>query len=79
MTAERMFRGVVGVLLLAATALTVFHSRNWMYFTVFMAVMMAQSAVTDRCPLLMVLEKLGLPRCQAKPRRESPVAARVET
>ena len=71
MTAERVFRGFVGVFVLAGVALTVFHSRNWVYFLVLVGIMLTQSAFTDVCPLLLILEKAGLRRCVPAERPES--------
>jgi hypothetical protein len=67
MTSERALRGFVGVFVLASVALAVVHSRNWLYFSGFVGAMLLQSSVTDWCPLLMILEKSGLPRCRPAP------------
>jgi hypothetical protein len=63
MTAERAFRGFVGAFVLAGIGLMVYHSPRWIYFMVLLGVMLLQSAFTDRCPLLWLLGKAGLPRC----------------
>jgi DUF2892 family protein len=68
---QRVFRGIVGGLVLAGAALTTFHSPNWIYFLVLVGFMLAQSAFTDRCPLLMLLEKAGLRECEGKSLPES--------
>ena len=60
---QRVFRGIVGVLVLGGVALTRFHSPNWIYFTVLVGLMLLQSGITDRCPLLMILKKAGLKDC----------------
>jgi len=71
MTSERVLRGIVGVFVLVSVALSIVHSRNWLYFTGFVGFMLTQSSLTDWCPLLLILEKAGgLPRCRpTKPER----------
>jgi hypothetical protein len=65
MILERVFRGIVGGLVLAGAGLTIYHSPNWIYFTVFLGLMLLQSGFTDRCPLIWLLQKAGLKRCEA--------------
>jgi len=69
---QRVFRGIVGGLVLAGGALMTFHSPNWIYFLVLVGFMLLQSAFTDRCPLIMLLEKMGMRQCEAESRPESP-------
>ena len=72
MTSERVLRGIVGVFVLASVTLSIVQNRNWLYFTGLVGFMLLQSSVTDWCPLLLILEKSGLPRC----RPETAVALR---
>jgi Inner membrane protein YgaP-like, transmembrane domain len=67
MTSERALRGIVGVFVLGSVTLSIVHSRNWLYFTGFVGFMLLQSSLTDWCPLLLILEKSGLPRCRPAP------------
>jgi len=60
---QRVFRGIVGGLVLAGVVLTRVHSPNWIYFSVLVGLMLLQSGFTDRCPLLMILKKAGLKEC----------------
>lgn len=77
MTSERAVRGIVGVLILSGLALIEFHSRNWAYPLALVGLILAQSGLTDRCPLRWMLEKAGLPRCAPSRRPESrPVPSR---
>ena len=71
---DRVFRGIVGLLVLAGVGLTTYHSPKWIYFLVLIGVMLAQSALTDRCPLLWLLQKAGLKRCEAPVPTESRTA-----
>lgn len=66
MTVERALRGIAGAFILASVALAFFHSRNWLYFTGFVGLNLLQSAFTNWCPMVWLLQKVGL-------RRESPL------
>ena len=74
MTSERVLRGIVGVFVVVSVTLSVVQSRNWLYFTGFVGFMLLQSSLTDWCPLLLILEKSGLPRC--RPARALPAKGR---
>ena len=71
---DRVFRGIVGLFVLAGVGLTTYHSPKWIYFLVLIGVMLAQSALTDRCPLLWLLQKAGLKRCEEPAPTESRAA-----
>ena len=69
MTTERIIRIVAGFFILLSLALGIqssplFHSVNWLWFTVFVGVNLFQSGFTKFCPLEMILKKLGIkPTC----------------
>jgi hypothetical protein len=65
MTVDRFFRGIVGILILSSLGLARYHHQNWLYFNGLVGVMLLQSSLTDRCPLLWLLEKTRLRRCRA--------------
>ncbi len=71
---DRVFRGIVGGLVLAGAALMTYHSPKWIYFLVLVGFMLLQSGFTDRCPLLWLLQKAGLKRCEAPGPTESRAA-----
>jgi hypothetical protein len=71
---DRVFRGIVGVLVLAGVVLTTYHSPKWIYFLVLVGFMLLQSGFTDRCPLLWLLKKAGLKNCEGPERAESRAA-----
>ena len=58
LTIERTLRGIAGTVLTIAVALTVFHSPNWIWFVLFVAVNLLQSAFTNWCPVMTVLKKI---------------------
>jgi hypothetical protein len=61
-SAERVFRGVLGSMVLAGALLALFHHPNWLYFSAFVGLLLIQSALTTWCPLMWLLRKLGF-RC----------------
>jgi hypothetical protein len=71
MMLQRVFRGIVGGLVLASAGLMTYHSPKWIYFLVAVGLMLLQSGFTDRCPLLWLLQKTGLKPCTVENRPES--------
>ncbi len=61
MAQKELFRIIVGLMILASVALTVFVSRWWLLFTVFIGANMLQSAFTGFCPMDMMLRLGGRP------------------
>jgi hypothetical protein len=56
---ERILRGIAGVVVLVSVALTVWVDVRWVWFTAFVGVNLLQSAFTNWCPMMWVLEKMG--------------------
>lgn len=67
MTIERALRLAAGCVVLISTALARFHSEYWMLLTAFAGLNLLQSAFTDWCPMVTILEKAGLRRCVPAP------------
>jgi len=63
MTVERALRLIAGLCVLVSVGLAVFHSRYWLIFTAFVGLNLFQSGFTDWCPMVWVLQKVGLRRC----------------
>ena len=63
MNQERALRGIAGVVLIISLALTYFHSPLWMLFTLFVALNLLQSSLTNWCPMMWILDKMGVKRC----------------
>ena len=59
MTVERYLRLIAGAFVLASLALGYFVSPYWLLFTAFVGLNLLQSAVTDWCPMMTILKKLG--------------------
>ena len=60
MTVDRAVLAFAGVMVLSSVLLTVFVSPLFIWFTVFVALNMFQSAFTGLCPAAMVFRKLGM-------------------
>lgn len=60
MNINQALRLVAGIMILVSLALTYFVHPNWMYFTVFIAVNLIQSAFTKWCPMMTIMRKMGL-------------------
>lgn len=57
---NKVFRIIVGFMVLLSVLLTVYVDPNFMWFTVFIGVNLLQSAFTKWCLLETILKKLGL-------------------
>lgn len=65
MTIERYVRLFAGMFVLLSLALgapasPVFQGANWLWFTAFVGLNLAQSSLTGFCPLVNVLRALGV-------------------
>ena len=57
MKVNQALRLVAGVMILLSLGLTYFVHPNWVYFTVFIALNLIQSAFTNWCPMMTILRK----------------------
>ncbi len=62
MTIERALRLIAGFFILLSVALAHWVSAWWLLFTAFVGLNLLQSGFTDWCPMVWILQKLGLPR-----------------
>jgi hypothetical protein len=60
MTVERGLRLMAGTFILISLALTLFVSHYWLIFTAFIGLNLLQSGLTNWCPAMFFLRKLGL-------------------
>lgn len=60
MKLQAALRLIAGVMVLLSLALTIWVHPNWIYFTVFIALNLIQSAFTCWCPMITILKKLGV-------------------
>jgi hypothetical protein len=67
MTIERALRGIAGTVVLLSLALAWLVNGidlghpSWLWFTAFVGSNLLQSAFTNWCPMIWVLQKAGLP------------------
>ena len=59
MTLERILRLVAGAFILASVALGHYVDPNWYFFTAFVGLNLLQSGLTNWCPMMLFLKKLG--------------------
>ncbi len=57
---ERSLRGIAGFFVLLSVLLAHYHSPYWLLFTAFVGLNLLQSAFTNWCPMMALLEKLGV-------------------
>lgn len=62
MTVERMLRLIAGAFVMASVALGYWVSPWWFAFTAFVGLNLFQSGFTNWCPMMWLLERLGVPR-----------------
>jgi len=60
-TVNDWIRGIAGTFVLASVALGYFVHPGFFLFTAFVGANLLQSAFSKWCPMMWVLEKLGLP------------------
>jgi hypothetical protein len=60
MNINQGLRLVAGIMILVSLALTYFVHANWVYFTMFIAVNLIQSAFTNWCPMMIIMRKIGI-------------------
>jgi len=65
MTIERGLRLAAGMVVLLSVSLTVLVHPYWLFLTAFAGLNLLQSAVTNWCPMVWLLARLGLQPCVA--------------
>jgi hypothetical protein len=65
MTIERGLRLVAGIVVLASVSLAVTVNPYWLLLTAFAGLNLLQSGFTNWCPMVWLLERLGLRPCVA--------------
>lgn len=59
MTIERLLRLIAGSFILISLGLSYVHHPYWLFFTAFVGLNLFQSGITDWCPMMWFLKKLG--------------------
>jgi len=60
MTVERSLRGIARFFILLSVLLAHYHSPYWLLFTAFVGLNLLQSAFTNWCPMMALLQKAGV-------------------
>lgn len=66
MTIERGLRLAAGIVVSASVALSIVHSPWWLALTGFAGLNLLQSALTNWCPMVWILARIGLQPCVAR-------------
>jgi len=66
MTIETMLRLIGGSFVAASVLLGVYVDARFLWFTLFVGLNLAQSAVTGWCPMMTLLRWLGVPEQRAR-------------
>ena len=62
---DRYLRGIAGFFVFVSVLLAHYHSPYWLLFTAFVGLNLLQSAFTDWCPMMAILQKAGVQsQCQ---------------
>lgn len=61
MSVDRIVHLVAGLMVLVSVGLAEFVHPNWAWLTVFVGLNLAQSGLTNFCPLSALLKKAGVP------------------
>lgn len=61
MTVDKIVHLVAGLMILVSLGLAQYHDPAWMWLTAFVGLNLAQSGITNFCPLSFILKKSGVP------------------
>lgn len=67
MTVERWLRLIAGSFILISVALALWVSQWWLLLTAFVGLNLLQSAITNWCPMVWVLQRFGVRSCMPAP------------
>lgn len=65
MTVDRALRLIAGIFVALSVLLGMYVNANFLWFTLFVAANLVQSAFTQWCPMMAILRKAGLPDATA--------------
>ncbi len=61
MNVERSLRLIAGLFILVSVGLGMWVDARWFWFTAFVGANLFQSAFSNWCPMMWILEKFGVP------------------
>ncbi|MCX6354185.1 MAG: DUF2892 domain-containing protein [Candidatus Aureabacteria bacterium] len=56
---DRVLRGIAGSFILISLLLAHYVSPLWLWFTAFVGLNLFQSAITNWCPMMWILKRIG--------------------
>ena len=59
---DRLLRLIAGTFTLLSLVLAHYVDLGWLWFTAFIGLNLLQSGFTNWCPMMTILDKLGVPR-----------------
>ncbi len=62
MNVDRIVHLVAGIMVLASIAMAHYVDVNWIFLAGFVGLNLAQSGLTNFCPLASILKRLGVPQ-----------------
>ena len=63
MSIERLLRLIAGVFVVVSVLLGMYVNANFLWFTLFVGLNLAQSGPTNWCPMMSFLRRLGVKPC----------------
>jgi len=60
MSVDRWLRMIAGFFVMLSVALSYLHDPRWLYFTAFVGLNLFQSSLTNWCPMMTILRKVGV-------------------
>ncbi|HYL37738.1 MAG TPA: DUF2892 domain-containing protein [Bryobacteraceae bacterium] len=75
MTMDRYLRMIAGFFVMLSLALGYWVSPYWFLFTAFVGLNLFQSAFTNWCPMMWLLQKLHVPACEHEVQHHIPVGS----
>jgi len=60
---ERTLRGIAGAFIIVSVVLAVKVDLRWFWFTAFVGANLLQSAFTNWCPMVWILQRFGIKSC----------------
>lgn len=64
MTLERTLRAIAGIFIVVSVALAAFKSHWWLILTALVGLNLFQSAFSNWCPMMVLLQKFGMKTCE---------------
>ena len=66
---DRLLRLIAGSFTLLSLALAHTHDPRWLWFTAFIGLNLLQSGFTNWCPMMWILEKIGVAKLPQLPQK----------